>query len=78
MAESNNYVRTFNSIELEQIKEVKGFMATAFDSSSWNQLRDEAKKIWPEKIISAIDGLRKWLIKYDKSTKVVTYLGVKF
>jgi hypothetical protein len=65
----NKFVRSFNTIELEQIKELKIFMATAFDSNSWNFLRDEAKSIWSEKIISAVDGLRKWRISYDKASK---------
>lgn len=78
MAEPGKYVRSFNSIELLQIKELKDFMSTAFDASSWNYLRDEAKQLWSEKIISAVDGLRKWAITYDKSTKTVIYNGVKF
>jgi hypothetical protein len=73
-----NFVRTFNKIELLQIKELKDFMAPSFDVLSWNHNRDEAKAIWPEKIISAVDGLRKWSIKYDKPSKTVAYLGVRF
>jgi hypothetical protein len=78
MTESGKYVRSFNEIELLQIKELKEFMKSAFDAQSWNKLRDEAKKIWSEKIISAVDGLRKWSIKYDRPTKTVTYMGIKF
>lgn len=70
--------RQFDAIELLQIKELKHFMSTAFDAESWNVLRDEAKLIWSEKIISAVDGCHKWHIKYDKSNKTVTYTGVKF
>ena len=78
MVEDDKFVRSFNSIELEQIKELKDFMKGAFDVKSWNFNRDEAKEIWSEKIISAIDGLRKWLIEYNKSTKTITYKGVRF
>ena len=68
------YQRSFNQIELLQIKELKDFMATAQNAKSWNFLRDEAKEIWDEKIISAVDGLRKWLLSNDKAK---TCLGVK-
>jgi len=79
MAETiNKYIRSFNLIELEQIKELKDFMSTAYNAETWNFLRDEAKAIWSEKIISAVDGLKKWSIRYDKPSKTVTYLGVGF
>ena len=69
MANNNGispYQRTFNKVELEQIKELKNFMSTAYNAETWNFLRDEARLIWDEKIISAVDGLRKWLISNDK------------
>ena len=70
--------RTFDSVELMQIKEVKKFMSTAFNVGSWNYMREQAKTIWSNKIISAVDGLYKWAIKYDKPSKITTCLGVKF
>ena len=72
------YTRPFNQIELEQMKELKAFYikANATNVERWNVIRDEAKKIWSEKIISAVDGVRKWLIRYDKPN--ITYIGVKF
>ena len=70
--------RSFNKIEMLQIEELKVFMLSAFDANSWNYLRDEAKEIWPEKIISAVDGCHKWHITYNKATKSVVYSGVKF
>jgi hypothetical protein len=76
MADKQDYTRSFTPIELEQIKELKVHMSTAFDAKSWNFLRDEAKEIWSEKIISAVDGVRKWLIRYDKPN--VTYIEIKF
>lgn len=76
--ESSTGIRTFNQVELQQIKDLKAHMASAFDVKSWNLLRDEAKSIWDEKIISAVDGIRKWLISYDKPSKTVTYIGVGF
>ena len=69
--------RKFNTVELMEIKELKEFMKNAWNAESWNRTRDEAKKIWSEKIISAVDGLRKWIISYDKPTKNVTYMGLK-
>jgi hypothetical protein len=72
------YVRIFDTTEIKQIQELKDVMSTAYDVESWNNLRNECKDIWPEKIISAVDGLRKWSIKYDKPSKPVTHLGVKF
>jgi hypothetical protein len=69
--------RSFNATELQQIKELRTHMTKATNVWSWNSLRDEAKQRWGEKIISAVDGLRKWAISYDKPTKVVTYLCVK-
>lgn len=77
MTERGPYVRSFNQVELLQIKELKDFMSSAFNVESWNLLRDEAKCLWPEKIISAVDGLRKWLVRYDKPSKSVIYMGVK-
>lgn len=77
-SENQPYTRSFNQIELEQMKELKNFMSTAFDAKTWNFLRDEAKQIWVEKIISAVDGLRKWSISYDKSSKQVKFVGVQF
>jgi hypothetical protein len=68
------YAREFNPIEHQQIKELKDFMSTAYNAQTWNFLRDEAKEIWDEKIISAVDGLYKWVISKDKSK---TCLGVK-
>jgi hypothetical protein len=70
--------RTFTQIEYQQIKDVKEYMKSAFDVKSWNQLRNEAKGLWPERIISAVDGLRKWIVKYDKPSKTCTCLGVQF
>jgi hypothetical protein len=51
-------------------------MSTSFDVKSWNFNRDTAKQIWSEKIISAVDGLYKWLIKYEN--KVPICVGIKF
>jgi hypothetical protein len=76
MTDNNQYVRSFNSFELDQIRELKQHMSTATDVQSWNEIRSAMKRIFPEKIISAVDGLRKWHIKYDKPTKTITYLGV--
>jgi hypothetical protein len=70
--------RKFNSVEVAQIKEVQVFMAPSFDVRSWNHLREQAKDIWSEKIITAVDGLRKWMIQYDKPTKTCTCVGMKF
>ena len=72
--------RSFSIIELEQIKELKYryLQSNCQTVEQWNFIRDEAKLIWPEKIISAVDGMRKWAIKYDKPSKTVTYLGIKF
>ena len=78
MSDKQDYTRSFTPIELEQIKDLKNFMSTAFDVKTWNFLRDEAKQIWVEKIISAVDGLRKWSISYDKSSKQVKFVGVQF
>jgi hypothetical protein len=75
MTDNNQYVRSFNSHELDQIKELKRHMSTATDVESWNGLRSFMKRMFPEKIISAVDGLKKWHIKYDKPTKTITYLG---
>jgi hypothetical protein len=74
------YTRSFNQIELEQIKELKAhyIKANATTVERWNVIRDEAKQIWDEKIISAVDGLRKWSISYDKSSKQVKFVGVQF
>jgi hypothetical protein len=55
------YQRTFDKIELLKIKELSQHMNNAVDVTSWNSLRQGAKDIWDEKIISAVDGLRKWL-----------------
>ncbi|MBE3085868.1 MAG: hypothetical protein IMZ64_06590 [Bacteroidetes bacterium] len=70
------YPRKFSEIERMEINELKEFMKNAWNAESWNRTRDEAKKIWSEKIVSAVDGLRKWIISYDKPTKNVTYLGL--
>ena len=70
--------RSFSTEELAQIKELKAFMSTALNVQSWNALRDEAKKAYGERIISAVDALRKWVIVYDKSSKKINFFGVKF
>ena len=74
------YTRSFNQIELEQMKELKAhyIKANATTAERWNVIRDEAKQIWVEKIISAVDGLRKWSISYDKPSKQVSFQGVRF
>jgi hypothetical protein len=74
------YTRSFNQIELEQMKELKAHYITANATTveRWNVIRDEAKQIWDEKIISAVDGLRKWSISYDKPSKQVSFQGVRF
>jgi hypothetical protein len=70
--------RKFNKVEIAQTKDLMNFMKPAFDAQSWNHLRQQAKDIWSEKIITAIDGIRKWAITYDKSTKTCICNGVKF
>jgi hypothetical protein len=75
--ERDQLPRKFNKVELAQIEEVKTFMRPSFDVRSWNHLRKQAQEIWTEKIISAVDGLRKWIVTYDKPTKVCTCEGVK-
>jgi hypothetical protein len=76
---TEKFQRSFSSIELEQIKQLKVHMSKAINVEDWNHIRNEAKKTWPEKIISAVDGLRKWIVSYNKSTKQVSYEpGVKF
>lgn len=70
--------RQFTKVEFAQINDLKRFMQDAFDVKSWNHLRTQAKEIWDEKIISAVDGMRKWLIEYNKPTKTCTLIGVKF
>lgn len=77
LRETSTSVRTFTKLELQQIESFKQYMSQAKDVQSWNSLREKAKEIIPEKIISAVDGLHKWIIKYDKPTKTVTYIGVK-
>jgi hypothetical protein len=78
----SQFVRSFNNNELQQIRNLRNFMLIMVSNNTtsreWNKIRDEAKRKWPEKIISAVDGLRKWVIKYDKSNKAITYLGIKF
>jgi hypothetical protein len=74
----NGLPRRFNTLELQQIKELMGFMSSASpDVRSWNSYRDEAKGIWPEKIITAVDGMRKWLVRYDKPTKTIYQYGLE-
>lgn len=68
----------FSKVEKTQIKDLKEFMKSAFDVKSWNHLREQAKEIWPNKIISAVDGLRKWSIEYNKQTKTKICLGISF
>jgi hypothetical protein len=46
-------------------------------ANGFNQLRELAKEAYPERIISAVDGMRKWVIKYDKATKEKTVVGFK-
>jgi hypothetical protein len=77
MAAKVLYAREFNQIELLQIKELKDFMSGARDAKTWNFLRDEAKQIWDEKIISAVDGLYKWVIAKSPKDKSKICLGVK-
>jgi hypothetical protein len=79
--DKSQFIRKFNQIELEQMKELKTFYinSNATSVEKWNVIRDEAKKIWDEKIISAVDGLRKWLQCLDKSSKVSgIYMTLKF
>ena len=70
--------RSFTTSEIDQIKELKLFMSTASNVWTWNALRDEAKRKYGERIISAVDALRKWVIVYDKPSKKVNFFGVKF
>jgi hypothetical protein len=69
--------RSFNKVEMAQIQDVKLYMSPAFDVQSWNHLRRQAKGLWPEKIITAVDGLRKWVVVYNKSTKTCLCFGMK-
>ena len=77
--EKNNFQqRTFTKVEYLQIEDLKRYMSSAQDVKAWNHLREQAKDLWPEKIISAVDGLRKWIMKYHKSTKTWECLGMAF
>ena len=76
--QESSLLRSFTKDEHKLIKDVKAHMSVATDVKSWNELRELAKKKWDEKIISAVDGLRKWVLSYDKPTKSYTLIGVKF
>jgi hypothetical protein len=52
-------------------------MSLAHDVPTWNNLRRQAKAVWSERIISAVDGMRKWVIKYDRQTKTKEAVGCK-
>lgn len=56
----------FSNTDILQIQELKNFMSHAHDVSTWNNLRKQAFITWDEKIISAVDGSRKWVINKDK------------
>lgn len=73
----NETIRHFTKEEMAQIKDLKEFMSKASDVKSWNNLREEAKSKYPERIITAVDGQRKWIIEHDKPTKTKTCVGVK-
>jgi hypothetical protein len=68
--------RRFTTLELQQIKELTAFMNKASNVPTWNAIRDVAKTIYPERVISAVDGMRKWLISYNKKDKTCINLGV--
>ena len=70
-------IRSFTKEEMQQIKDLKEIMNKASDVSTWNALREDAKLKYPERIITAVDGARKWDIEYDKKSKTKTLLGVK-
>jgi hypothetical protein len=62
--------RSFNVIEIAKIKELKAFMKHATDVATWNDLREQAKSIWDEKTISAVDGMKKFV--NDKQNNLIT------
>jgi hypothetical protein len=69
--------RKFTPSELKDIKDLTTYMSNVKNVTEWNLQREHAKTVWPERIISAVDGLHKWAISYDKSTKVKTCLGLR-
>lgn len=77
MVQQEQFPRKFSAVEIAQTKELISFMSIAHDVSTWNNLRRQAKAIWSERIISAVDGMRKWVIKYDRQTKTKEVIGCK-
>jgi hypothetical protein len=77
IAVENQIPRVFSQTEIHEINKLKNFMSLAVDLPSWNSMREQAKKIYPERIISAVDGTRKWIVTYDKPNKTTNYLGLR-
>jgi len=61
------YARSFTKMELLKIQELKDFMAHATNVATWNSLRQQAKSFWDEKIISAVDGYKKFVLDKNKT-----------
>lgn len=74
----NNLYRGFTDKILSEIIVLKTYMSHARNVGEWNTLREKAKLSFSENAISAVDGLRKWKLIYDKTTKKRECIGVAF